>query len=58
MKEKLHYEVSFEIDLVNDTEDLSMQPREIKENIKFWLENQFQDYFDKFKIKKLQCKKQ
>lgn len=58
MKKKLHYHVSFDIDMTyNDDEDVSMHPNEIKSNIKFWMEGQFRDYFSKFKIKNLKCHK-
>lgn len=55
MKVKLRMAVTFKIDLTRDTEDCAMQPREIKENIKYWLERQFEDYFDRFKIRGLRC---
>lgn len=58
MKKKLHYKVSFDIDVTVDEECQPMNPDEIKPNIKFWLEGQFRDYFDKFKIKNLKCSKE
>lgn len=52
------FEVSFTITLKrfsNPYED--MPASEMKENIKYWLELQFDSYYKKFKIKNLKCKK-
>ena len=54
-KEKYHYNVSFEIDLTFDPENPAMDPSEVKENIKSWLQDGFRDYFDKFKMKRVRC---
>lgn len=51
------YQVSFTIRLRRDPIMRIMFPREMRENIKYWLESEFKDYFELFHIKNLTCKR-